>query len=359
MNDILPKLWMLLLMAMMTGYIWGSAPVASFLEQARELQAPSAQTTQRGETEGAEFWETHATLLRQAWKEWEDSLLTQQQQHDQDEQDEHRPALNESILDPTIRTAVQKAWEDPAKNEDAVKKLWTPVAPGVQVYSCQLLDPNRIQDIRRHLDAAESSGIPTRRPNGMNRFGVILDASNSTDGAVAMQGLYDFIQDVLVDDYVRPLGRMLFPEYFGMQNHDDADSYIFTIRYKQGQDVQLREHSDASIITLNVNLNLPHDNEPEESYSGSSIYFVDEKDGTTQHNVTFSSGMALLHRGMTRHASLPIQEGERTNMVIWLFGEDGYVRTAPYKRHEQMSQKERWEKPRKKTSLHSVQEAEL
>jgi predicted 2-oxoglutarate/Fe(II)-dependent dioxygenase YbiX len=329
----------------------------SFLQQARDLQAPSAQAKHHGEMEGAEFWETHATLLRRAWKEWEEAL--QQEQYQQ-----YLPALNASILNPAIRSAVQTAWENPATGEREVKKLWTRVAPGVEVFSCQLFDPNRIQDIRKHLDAAESSGIPTRRPNGMNRFGLILDATNSTDGSVAMQGLDDFLQNVLVDDYVRPLGRMLFPEYFGNPKNDDVDSYIFTIRYKQGHDVQLNEHSDASLVTLNVNLNLPNDNEhDEESYSGSSIYFVDEIDKKTKHNVTFTSGMALLHRGMTRHAALPIQEGERTNMVVWLFGEDGYVRTAPYEKHEQLSQKQRWQKikgrRKQTTNRHSSQEVEL
>jgi hypothetical protein len=364
MKEILREFW-LLLVVMVCSCLSHSAPLphSSFLQQAQDLQAPSVQTTQGGEMEGVEFWESHATLLRQAWKEWEESLLLLPLQHQQPP----LPALNSSILDHTIRTTVEAAWEDPAKNEQEVKKLWTRVAPGVPVYTCQLLDPKHIQDIRAHMDAAELSGIPTRRPNGMNRFGLILDATG-TDGAVAMQGLDDFLQKVLVDDYVRPMGRMLFPEYFGNPNKDDAENYIFTIRYKKGQDVQLNEHSDASLVTLNVNLNIPapsddneHD-ETQESYSGSSIYFVDEIDHKTKHNVTFSPGMAILHRGITRHAALPIQDGERTNMVVWLFGEDGYVRTAPYKKQEQLSQQERWQKPKGRhtmTNRHFHLETEL
>jgi len=51
--------------------------------------------------------------------------------------------------------------------------------------------------------------------------------------------------------------------------------------------------------------------------------------------VVFQSGSALIHRGLHRHAALPIEKGNRTNMVLWLFGNHG-------ESHEQLSAKERW-----------------
>ena len=38
------------------------------------------------------------------------------------------------------------------------------------------------------------------------------------------------------------------------------------------------------------------------------------------------------------HAAEPIQQGERTNMVLWLMGEHGVVRVAPYERGERDDQ---------------------
>lgn len=298
---------------------------ASFLKRARELEAPAALTESGGETEGVEFWNEHANLLRKAWLEWER------------EQEGSLPNLNDdTIYEPELRSAVKAAWKDPSK-EGEVRSLWEEIVPNV--YTCQLLQPDRIADIRAYIDAASNAGIPTRRPNGMNRYGLILDPS--TEGAVMIEGLDKFYQN-LVNEYIRPLGRLFFPEY--MQPADDAESYAFTIRYKEGEDVQLREHSDASLITMNINLNIPS-RQNETNYEGSILYFVDEETGE-HHEVKFQAGMAVLHRGMIRHAAQPIVQGERTNLVVWLFGQHGYVRFVPYEEHERMTPRQRWSKPK-------------
>lgn len=299
---------------------------SSYLKRARELKAPAALSTDAGETEGVEFWNANSEVLRKAWLEWETQV--------------NLPELDDTIYDPNLRDAVKAAWKDPSKEED-IRPLWKEIVPNV--YTCQLLQPDRIADVRAYIDAAPTAGIPTRRPNGMNRFGLILDPK--TEGSVFISGLDKFYQN-LVDEYVRPLGRLFFPEY--MQSPDDAESYAFTIRYKEGEDVALREHSDASLITMNVNLNIPSRTN-ETHYEGSTLYFVDEETGE-HHNVQFQPGMAVLHRGMTRHAAEPIVHGERTNMVVWLFGEHGYVRFVPYEEHERMSRRERWSKSKRISS---------
>jgi hypothetical protein len=183
----------------------------------------------------------------------------------------------------------------------------------------------------------------------MNRFGLVLDIE--TEGGVSYPGI-DSFRDTLVDTYLRPLGRMFFHNYIGPG--DDSSAYAFTIRYQPNKDTKLKEHSDASAVTLNMNLNLP-----EEDYNGSSIYFVvvdgdldhDLDHDGERHEITFAPGMALLHRGMHRHAALPIESGERHNMVMWLFGDHGYVRVAPYYEEEEqeqiMSVTERWWRSRK------------
>ena len=296
----------------------------SHLQRARELKAPAALSTDAGETEGLEFWNANGELFRKAWREWESTEV-------------NLPELDDSVYDTKLREAVKAAWKDPRK-EEAIRPLWKEIVPNV--FMCQLLQPDRIADVRAYIDASATAGIPTRRPNGMNRFGIILDPK--TEGSVLISGLDKFYQS-LVDDYVRPLGRLFFPEY--MQSPDDSESYAFTIRYKEGEDVALREHSDASLITMNVNLNIPTRTN-ETQYEGSTLYFVDDVTGE-HHNVIFQPGMAVLHRGLLRHAAQPIVQGERTNMVVWLFGEHGYVRFVPYEKHERLSQRQRWSKSKR------------
>ena len=292
----------------------------SALQKARHLTAPAVVSTDGGETEGLDFWTQHAPLLRKAWHEWEQ---TQQ----------GLPVLDDSVFDHSLRAAIQRAWEAP-ETEDAIRLLWQPVAP--QVYAAQLVQPERIPDIRAYMDAAADAGIPLRRPNGMNRFGMVLD--DQTEGAFTAHGMDDWLK-ILVNDYVRPLGRLFFREYVGAG--DDSESYAFTIRYKEGEDQALREHADASLITLNLNLNVPN----ETDYEGSTLYFVDDETGQ-HHPVNFRPGMAVLHRGLTRHAAQPIVRGERTNLVVWLFGKHGYVRFVPYEEREQLTRPERWKKPK-------------
>lgn len=291
----------------------------SDLHRAQALQAPIPTSTLNGETEASDFWEHHSLLLKRAWEEWE-SL-------------QDLPNLNmENLLNKTLLSAVDTAWKD-AQKEDDVKDLWEEVAPNV--YKSSFFDPHQLHSLRTHLDQASfHSNIPTRRPNGMNRYGLILHPSKTTDGGVHLQEFSSFLEQLL-DSYIRPMGRALFPEYVSKENKDDVNAYAFLIRYQQDQDVSLQQHSDASLYTLNVNLNLP-----EEEYQGSSLYFVDLDQ--QHHNVTLEPGEALLHLGMTRHASLPIQGGSRTNMVVWLFGKQGDVRIAPYDEHEQRTREERW-----------------
>ena len=290
----------------------------SSLKRAQELQAPRAQSILGGEMEGSAFWSNHSLLLRNAWSEWESQ--------------QDLPVLDlERLLDSSLKKAVQAAWKDPSLEND-VKDLWKEVAPGV--FSCQFFTVTSLHYIREHLDkASHNSKIPTRRPNGMNRYGLIL---TEADGSVFLRDFSIFYQE-LVDTYIRPMGRMLFSEYVS-ENQEDVETYAFTIRYKNGEDVSLSEHSDASLYTLNVNLNLSH-----ELYEGSSLYFVDASG--IHHNVTMKPGMALFHRGMTRHASLPLcGEGERINMIVWLYGRNGYVRIAPYEPQERLSREQRWSK---------------
>ena len=75
--------------------------------------------------------------------------------------------------------------------------------------------------------------------------------------------------------YIRRLALALFPGF--AKGDDTCDYFAFTINYEPGKDVALREHRDASTITLNVNLN-----SASQHYTGSGVEFVDEKDSTVR-----------------------------------------------------------------------------
>eukprot|EP00565_Helicotheca_tamesis_P006183 CAMPEP_0185723890 /NCGR_PEP_ID=MMETSP1171-20130828/570_1 /TAXON_ID=374046 /ORGANISM="Helicotheca tamensis, Strain CCMP826" /LENGTH=373 /DNA_ID=CAMNT_0028391657 /DNA_START=27 /DNA_END=1148 /DNA_ORIENTATION=- len=321
-----------------------SSSSGSALEQARQLAVPPATSIRNGEVEHFQFWSDYGPLLKNAWKDYEEQIWSDDDDDDDDDDAINRttPSIN-NLIEPTLAQAVQNTWDTPTiQNEAIIHSLWKEM-PGSNgnLYTTPFLTQDGILYLRQELAKVSASGIPTRRPNGMNRYGLILD--ETVDGAVHLSTLTSFTEK-LVEEYVRPIGRMLFPEYIGEED-DDVESYPFVIRYKLGEDVMLKEHRDASVVTINVNLNLE-----EEEYGGSSLYFVmggEEEDSSlssVRHNVTFSPGMAVMHCGALRHAALPIEAGERHNLVIWLFGKGGEVRIAPYSKEEQLSVEERWTK---------------
>jgi hypothetical protein len=332
----------------------------SSLERARMLTVPTAKDVQNAEYEHASFWDDHGPLLHVAWKEWELTSLDK--------------STEPEFLNPQLSDAINEVFANPTnENEAAVQSQWRstyldannktkPLPEGV--YATQLLTPSGISYIRGLLDQAAKSGIPTRRPNGMNRNGLILDYK--VNGAVPTSPLMDVVEKEIIDSVVRPVGRLLFQHYVGC--NDDVEYFAFTIRFDgvydddtavfedQVRDVELNEHRDASVITLNVNLNLP-----EEEYEGSDVYFrefpysASGKDTLASASeskksyVRFTPGMAIIHLGAHRHGSIAIsstenkdQRSARYNLVIWLFGEHGDIRITPYPKEEQMNAVERW-----------------
>jgi hypothetical protein len=323
----------------------GSIETISSLALARMLIVPLASDVENAEYEHASFWDENGPLFRKAWNEWE-QLLTLDIPNDKE------------FMEPLLSDAIDKAFANPtSENEAYVKSFWntsdkdadnrdTLIPEGV--YATQLLTPSGISFIRYLLDKAAESGIPTRRPNGMNRNGFILDSQ--VNGAVPIKPLIDIIEKEIIDRVVRPVGRMLFQEHVGC--NDDIEYFAFTIRYDgdndtgrftedSARDVKLSEHRDASVITLNLNLNLPH-----ERYAGSDVYFRSAQNTTSL--VQFTPGMALIHLGAHRHGSISIAStagsvgAMRYNLVVWLFGKDGDVRIAPYSEEEKMNVVERW-----------------
>lgn len=286
-----------------------------WVEKARELVPPKTTAIAGGEYEGAEWYEQHDALLRKAWQQFglaNSSLL-------------HFDA--DFIVSPLQSAIEHTAREAPngdpkcSEAEDSLRALFSELIPGV--FAANILTPEVITALRGELKHLSKSGIPSRRPNGMNRYGFILDDRIP---------LNDFIEHFVLQ-YIKPLAHVLFPEL--LSHGDTAEYYAFSIHYALEGDVQLKEHRDQSVVTLNINLDTNAD------FESSGLYFVDEHD-KSHHPLAFTPGMAIIHKGAHRHAALPITAGERNNLIIWLMGKDGYVRYLPYPEHERLSCRQRW-----------------
>ncbi|MFY0641713.1 MAG: 2OG-Fe(II) oxygenase [Bermanella sp.] len=271
----------------------------SQLERVRALNLPSRDAMLNRDVSVQKFWNVNKTLLSDAWAEWEEC----------EGKNIFKP--NESLLDSGLVNAVTQAWHNPEK-EQAVRDLIEEVVPGV--FQFQFFDPQRLVELRRYLDDVANAGIPLRPPYGiaLNRRGAMLDPrSEGFLGAPSFQMFYR----ELMDKYMRPIARLLFPEIMGY----DTQTFGFSINYQPGVDTSLRLHTDASAATLNINMNLPN-----ETFTGSEVDFYDAGTGK-MNRLTFKPCMAMMHRGSIAHAAQPITSGERSNLVLWLYGDRGQI----------------------------------
>ncbi|MEM7341916.1 MAG: 2OG-Fe(II) oxygenase [Actinomycetota bacterium] len=246
------------------------------------------------------FWADNRQLLVDAWAEW-----------DATNRAPGTGVLDDSLIDPSLRQAVATAWADPDA-EAGVSALMHEAAPSV--YSFQFFDPERLSDLRSYLESVWDAGIPLRPPYGivLNRRGAMLDLRS--EGSLAAPSFQAFYQQ-LMNTYMRPIARLLFPEIMGY----DSQTFGFSIHYKPDTDTSIRPHTDASAVTLNINANLPA-----EEFTGSTVDFLDP-DSNDVTPLTFEPGTAMIHRGTIPHTAQPISSGERTNLVLWLFGEGGSI----------------------------------
>lgn len=288
------------------------------LKRAQELARPSREEMLARAPSVQRFWNSNNELFTAAWAEWEHT------------HGKKLAELSEQVLDPKLREAVAKAWQDPSQEAD-VQALWQEVSYGV--YQCQFFAPEGLVALRDYLDNAADAQIPLRPPYGiaLNRYGAMLDPRS--EGYLAAPQFQSFYR-LLMNQYMRPIARMLFPEVTGF----DSQTFGFTIRYEAGVDTSLRLHTDASAATLNINMN-----RPDEAFTGSQVDFYDPTTGKV-NRLSFKPGMAMLHRGSVAHAAQPITSGERSNMVLWLYGDYGRIprKTLPINPQNAAS---RWTQP--------------
>ncbi len=287
------------------------------LTNARAIERPTREAMLQRAPSVQNFWDSNTKLFEQAWAEWETDT-------------DRASVLDSSLYDAKLRIAVEQAWDDPSKEGD-VKSLWKEVFPGV--YETQFFDPEKLSVLREYMAAAVDADIPVRPPYGisLNRGGAMLDPRSQ--GYLAAPNFQTFYRD-LMDRYMRPISRLLFPDIMGY----DTQTFGFSIQWQADADTSLRAHTDASSVTLNLNLNLPG-----EDFSGSGVRFFDPVSRKIEE-LTFSPGTALIHHGSVPHESMPITEGERSNFVLWLYGDHGQVPRSGTT-HPFIDPKERWSVP--------------
>ena len=173
-----------------------------------------------------------------------------------------------------------------------------------------------------HFNAfAAESGIGVTRPNSMNRYGLILND-------IGFLGT----MHALVQRYVQPLAAAFFSDQLG-EGFTFASQHSFIVRYKIGEDLDLKTHRDDSDLTLNVCLG--------KTFEGARLYFHRDTGsqcpcGTTAQDVAAEfayphppdcrfctlhydhcPGVGLMHMGRHVHGVERLQSGERSNLILW------------------------------------------
>merc|ERR1712100_30684 len=98
-----------------------------------------------------------------------------------------------------------------------------------KLYSFELFNEEFRKLLVEEVENFENSGLPISRPNSMNNYGLILDEI----------GFTKFFDD-LIEDYICPLSKIIFPKY-----GSNLDSHhAFIVKYKLGEDTNLDFHYD-------------------------------------------------------------------------------------------------------------------
>lgn len=200
--------------------------------------------------------------------------------------------------------AFLKAIKD--NTEESFRSIMSEPVPGV--YSFEMLQPNFCEMLISEVEHFEGWVHETRfrimRPSTMNKYGVVLDDFGM-----------EFMLDDFMDDYIRPMSKVFFPEVGGLT----LDSHHgFIVEYGVDRDVELGLHVDDSEVTLNVCLG--------KHFDGGELYFRGVRCDRHVNTETLPeeildykhiSGRAVLHRGRHRHGARATTSGNRLNLLLW------------------------------------------
>lgn len=207
----------------------------------------------------------------------------------------HLYRLQRSFLDPKFISLVDLA-KTPGTTVEELSKVMKQHQQ--RMYSFPVFTSEFCQTFLSELKNFEESRLPKGRPNTMNRYGINLGEL----------GFDNFVTS-LRNDFITPLTRILYPDWGG----DCLDSHkAFIVKYEVGKDVDLNYHFDNAEVTLNVALN--------DDYYDGEIYFgpMRTEESSKVTGIAHQIGVGLLHRAQQMHGALPISEGIRYNLILWM-----------------------------------------
>ena len=167
-----------------------------------------------------------------------------------------------------------------------------------EIYSVPLFKPELCRAFVEELDKFHATGLPARRPNSMNNYGIVVNE-------IGMESALD----QLCHKLLQPLAQYLYP---GVGSHFDRH-HTFVVRYKVGEDLGLDMHTDDSDVTFNICLG--------KDFKGAGLQFCGDQGATDHRKASLQYqhkvGHCVVHRGHRRHGADDIVEGERLNLILW------------------------------------------
>lgn len=191
-------------------------------------------------------------------------------------------------------------------SEESFRNIISEPSPGV--YTFEMFQPRfcdlMLAEVENFERWVHETKFRIMRPNTMNKYGAVLDDF----------GLETML-DKLMDDFIRPIAKVFFPEVGGLT----LDSHHgFVVEYGLDRDVDLGFHVDDSEVTLNVCLG--------KQFSGGELFFrgvrCDKHVNTETQpeeilDYSHIPGRAILHRGRHRHGARATTSGHRINLLLW------------------------------------------
>ncbi|KAK6931558.1 hypothetical protein RJ641_003351, partial [Dillenia turbinata] len=191
-------------------------------------------------------------------------------------------------------------------SEESLRKIVSEPIPGI--FTFEMFQPQfcewLVSEVENFEKWVHNTKLRIMRPNTMNKFGAVLDDF----------GMESMLEK-MIEDYVRPMSRIFFPEVGGslLDTH-----HGFVVEYGIDRDLDLGFHVDDSEVTLNVCLG--------KQFSGGDLFFRGVRCDKHVNTETQSEeildyshvpGHAVLHRGRHRHGAKATTSGHRINLLLW------------------------------------------
>ena len=189
-------------------------------------------------------------------------------------------------------------------------------APGI--FSFPALTDEFCELLLKEVQHYRESGLPSRAPNSMNNYGLVLNEIGLRPAFSAL------LKEVLL-----PIGARLFgsdedrvtaikgqeteTEDWGGSTLDDHHSFI--VQYRPTDDKHLDMHIDECDVTFNFGIT-SHNN-----FEGNDLTFCGMFDAADHrkyhHTYKHAKGRCVVHSGKRRHGAMDIEKGERASLIMW------------------------------------------